>query len=133
MAARAPSIALPLAEQARPATKAEFRAGLVPYLLVSPLVLVFLLFFVVPTALVVVVSVFNYETYDILIPGFTLQNYIDVFTDEVTWITYLKTLEFCIVVWVITLVLGFAIAYFVAFYIRSLTWQMALFLLTTIP
>src|SRR4051812_33197926 len=75
--------------------------GLASYLLVAPLALVFLLFFVAPMALVVVVSFFNYETYDILIPGFTLQNYIDVFTDSVTWVTYLKTLEFCVIVWAI--------------------------------
>ena len=29
--------------------------------------------------------------------------------------------------------MGFAVAYFLAFYVRDLTWQMALFLLTTIP
>jgi putative spermidine/putrescine transport system permease protein len=107
--------------------------GLASYLLVAPLALVFLLFFVVPIALVMVVSFFDYEAYDMLIPAFTLQNYIDVFSEQVTWDTYLSTLKFCLIVWAITLTLGFAIAYFLAFYVRSLTWQMTLFLLCTIP
>lgn len=107
--------------------------GLASYLLVAPLATVFLLFFVVPIVLVMVVSFFNYESYDMLIPDFTFQNYIDVFSEDVTWDTYLSTLKFCLIVWAITLVLGFAIAYFLAFYVASLTWQIALFLLCTIP
>jgi putative spermidine/putrescine transport system permease protein len=56
-----------------------------------------------------------------------------VFTEAVTWDTYLSTLKFCLIVWAITLVLGFAVAYFLAFYVRTLTWQMTLFLVCTIP
>src|SRR5690606_5042731 len=105
-------------------------AGWAPYLLAAPMALVFLVFFVVPMLLVVVVSFFNYETYQILIPDFTFQNYIDVFGEAVTWQTYLNTLKYCLIVWAITFVLGFAIAYFMAFYVRTLTWQMTLFLIT---
>jgi putative spermidine/putrescine transport system permease protein len=108
-------------------------AGWAPYLLAAPMALVFLVFFVVPMLLVVVVSFFNYETYQILIPDFTFQNYIDVFGEAVTWQTYLNTLKYCLIVWAITFVLGFAIAYFMAFYVRTLTWQMTLFLITTVP
>ena len=39
----------------------------------------------------------------------------------------------CITVWLITLVLGFTIAYFLAFHVRSLTMQIVLFLICTIP
>src|SRR6188474_3121794 len=65
--------------------------------------------------------------------AFTLQNYIDVFIESVTWQTYWITFKFCVIVWAITLILGFTVAYYLAFYVRTLTWQMALFLLTTIP
>ena len=37
------------------------------------------------------------------------------------------------IVWAITLVIGFTVAYFLAFYVRTLTWQMTLFLVCTIP
>ena len=121
-----------VAEPVAPAA-APSRGGLATYLLAAPLVIVFLLFFIVPMLLVIVVSFFGYESYQVLIPDFTFQNYIDVFTEQVTWDTYLNTLKFCIIVWVITLVLGFVIAYYLAFYIPSLTWQMTLFLICTIP
>ena len=80
-----------------------------------PLALIFLLFFVVPIALVVVVSFFGYETYRILIPGFTLDNFRDVFSESVTYRTYLITVKFCAIVWAITAILGFFIAYFLPF------------------
>ena len=106
----------------RPPTRAGGGEGLAPYLLVAPLALVFLLFFVVPLLLVVVVSFFDYEAYDMLIPAFTFQNYIDVFSRAGRpGDTYLSTLKFCLLVWLITLVLGFAVAYFLAFHVRSLS------------
>ncbi|MEM8948480.1 MAG: ABC transporter permease [Pseudomonadota bacterium] len=104
-----------------------------PYLQVGPLALVFLAFFIVPMILVVVVSFFDYQAYQILIPDFTTQNYDDVFSSNVTWKTYWKTVQFCLIVWLITLILGFTIAYFLAFHVKTLTWQIALFLLCTIP
>ena len=42
-------------------------------------------------------------------------------------------MKFCFLVWAFTLVIGFTIAYFLAFHVRSLTVQMALALLCTIP
>jgi ABC-type sugar transport system permease subunit len=41
---------------------ARFGDGLMPYLLVAPLVAVFLLYFLILMLLVVVVSFFNYES-----------------------------------------------------------------------
>jgi putative spermidine/putrescine transport system permease protein len=106
---------------------------IVPYVQVAPFAVVFLLFFVVPIALVVVVSFFGYETYRILIPGFTLDNFRDVFSESVTYRTYLITVKFCIIVWVITAVLGFFIAYFLAFQVQSRAWQTVLLLVCSIP
>ncbi len=103
------------------------------YLQVAPLALVFAIFFVLPIGLVVVVSFFDYQTYDILIPDFTFQNYIDVFTQSVTYQTYWITVRFCLTVWAITFVLGFTIAYYLTFHVRTLTMQIVLFLLCTIP
>jgi putative spermidine/putrescine transport system permease protein len=104
----------------------------VTYLQVAPLTLVFLLFLVVPIATIVVVSFFDYNTTSI-IPAFLLQNYEELLTSPVTWQTYLQTLEFTVVTWVLTLVIGFTIAYFLAFHVRSATWQTVLFLVCTIP
>ncbi len=106
---------------------------IVAYLEALPLAVVFLLFFVVPMALVVVVSFFGYETYQILIPAFTLDNFREVFSESVTYRTYLITAKFCIIVWAITAVLGFLIAYFLVFQLRSRTSQTVLLLICSIP
>jgi putative spermidine/putrescine transport system permease protein len=116
------------------ATVASIRqSSVVAYLQALPLAVVFLLFFVVPIALVVAVSFFGYETYRILIPAFTLDNYREVFSEAVTYSTYLITIKFCVIVWAITSVLGFFIAYFLAFQLRSITSQTVLLLLCSIP
>jgi putative spermidine/putrescine transport system permease protein len=106
---------------------------LTPYLEALPLSAVFLAFFAVPIVLVVVVSFFDYETYQLLIPAFTLENYREVFSEPVTYQTYLITIEFCALTWAITVILGFLIAYFLAFQVRSKTTQMVLLLVCSIP
>src|SRR5438045_3233305 len=104
----------------------------VTYLQVAPLSVVFLLFLVVPIATIVVVSFFDYTTTSI-IPAFLLQNYEELLLSPVTWQTYLQTLEFTVITWALTLLIGFTIAYYLAFYVRSATWQTVLFLVCTIP
>jgi len=46
---------------------------------------------------------------------------------------FLNTFKYAAITWAITLTLGFTIAYFLAFHVRSQTWQTMLFLLCTIP
>jgi putative spermidine/putrescine transport system permease protein len=108
-------------------------ARAVPYLQALPLSAVFAAFFAVPIGLVIVVSFFDYETYRLLIPAMTLENYREVFSEEVTYRTYLITVEFCVITWAVTVTLGFLIAYFLAFEVRSGTWRMVLLLLCSIP
>ena len=74
------------------------------YLQVAPLALIFLLFLVVPIATIIVVSFFDYNTTQI-IPAFLLQNYEELLLSPVTWQTYLQTLEFTVITWVLTLVI----------------------------
>lgn len=104
----------------------------ITYLQVAPLALVFLLFLVVPIATIVVVSFFDYNTTQI-IPAFILQNYDELLFSETTWKTYLQTIEFAAITWVLTLLIGFTLANFVAFHVRSATMQTVLFLICTIP
>jgi len=51
----------------------------------------------------------------------------------VTFKTYWSTLKFCVVVWFLTLVIGFTLAYFLRFHVQTTTMQIVLFLLCTIP
>jgi len=108
----------------------------------APYTLVFVLFFLLPLGLILMVSFWDFNEYELL-PGFTLRNYASIFegcstlTDHgdfcVTLSTYLSTLKFSLLVWLITLVLGFAVAYFLAFHVRSSGMQTALFVLCTVP
>ena len=108
----------------------------------APFSAVFLLFFLVPLALILLVSFWNFNEYELL-PGFTLRNYAAIFEGCshrtghgdlcVTLSTYLSTLKFCVLVWAITLVLGFAVSYFLAFHVRTPAMQTALFVLCTVP
>lgn len=104
-----------------------------------PLTTVFVLFFLIPLALVLMVSFWDYNQYEML-PDFTLKNYLAVFdgclSGEdmcVTFKTYLSTLKFSVLVWFLTLVIGFAVSYFLAFHVRSSGVQVVLFVLCTIP
>jgi putative spermidine/putrescine transport system permease protein len=126
------------------ASRAITERGPPAWMQALPLALVFALFFIVPLLLTVMVSFWNYSEYEIL-PDITARNYVEAFegcagrlfsaSPELctTLKTYLTTVRICITVWLITLVLGFAIAYFLAFHVHSLTVQVVLFLICTIP
>jgi putative spermidine/putrescine transport system permease protein len=109
------------------------RSMLPTYLQVAPLTIVLALFFIVPVALVVVVSFFRYQMLVGIVPDFTLKNYIDLINNPTTWTLYRSTLKFTLIVLVITFVLGFWIAYFLVFHVRNLLTAIGLFLVCTVP
>jgi putative spermidine/putrescine transport system permease protein len=105
----------------------------------GPFAAVLAFFFVAPLLLVAAVSFWPTSDYE-LVPGFTLQNYVSIFEGCgnlaepcVTLKTYASTLGFSLLTWAVTLVLGFAIAYFLAFHVRTPAMQTVLFVLCTIP
>lgn len=112
----------------------------IPFLLSLPFALVIFAFFVVPLCLVIMVSFWDYNAYSI-IPDFIFTNYEDVFYGCVkslpelctSFATYLSSLKFVFIVWLITLVIGFMVALFLSFCVNSLQMQVVLFLLCTIP
>jgi putative spermidine/putrescine transport system permease protein len=112
------------------------------WLQAGPFAAVFLLFFLIPLALILAVSFWNFNEYELL-PAFSFKNYVSIFGGCgefnsrgdlcVTLATYLSTLKFCLLVWGITLVLGFTVAYFLAIHVRSPAVQTTLFVLCTVP
>ncbi len=113
--------------------KPRFRlADFAAYLQALPLGLVLTVFLVVPILTILVVSFWDYDSVQVY-PDFLLTNYVDLVTSNVTWVTYLNTLKYAALVWIFTLGIGFTVAYFVAFYVRSAVAQSALFLVCTIP
>jgi putative spermidine/putrescine transport system permease protein len=105
---------------------------LAPYLQAGPLAAILVFFLLIPMCALIVVSFFDYDSVQI-IPSFQFTNYTDVLGSAVTWRTYLNTLRYTVIVWAVTGVLGFTVAYVLAFEIRSRTTQMILFLICTVP
>ena len=99
---------------------------------ILPLLLVIVLFLVAPVAIILAVSFWDYTEFS-LIPDFVLTNYIEIFESAVTYSTYLNTFKFAFLGWFFTVVIGFTLAYFLAFHVRTLRWQIILFLICTIP
>ena len=113
---------------------------LVPLILSLPFATVIVAFFIIPLALVIMVSFWDYNSYSI-IPDFIFTNYEDIFYGCIkslpdlctSFATYLSSLKFVFIVWLITLVTGFLVALFLAFCVSTLQMQVVLFLLCTIP
>lgn len=122
--------AAPAAAPARKARARRLSAG--PWLLATPLTLVLGIFLVIPILMIIVVSFLDYNSVQILW-SFVVQNYIDALSSSVTWATFAVTIKYAAITWAITLVLGFWLSYFLAFEVRSTVWQMALFLLCSVP
>jgi putative spermidine/putrescine transport system permease protein len=116
------------------------RTGAPGWLQALPFGLIFLFFFVLPLILVVIVSFWDYNDYEML-PSFTARSYSENFEGCLAQLpdlctilkTYVSTAKFCLIVWLATLIIGFTIAYFLAFHIKAVTTQMVLFLVCTIP
>jgi putative spermidine/putrescine transport system permease protein len=101
-------------------------------MLAAPLALVLLAFVVAPLISVIAVSVFHYDNFAV-IPGFTLENYESVLNSHLTFSLYLMMIKFALLTWVVTLVIGFCVAYFLVFHVRNKLIAIGLFLVCTVP
>ena len=107
--------------------------NIVPYIQILPLAVILFLFLVVPMTLVVVVSVFRNQLFVGLVPAFSFENYADILSSFVSFQLYFSTIKFTAIVLAITIVLGFWLAYFLVFHVRSLLIAIGLFLVCTVP
>ncbi|CAN7322038.1 ABC transporter permease [Pararhizobium sp. LjRoot235] len=124
-----------LAAPAKPAFAAsigKIAAAVASYLQAAPLMLILGFFFLLPILMIAVVSFWDYD-FAGLYPDFLTMNYTDTLGSWVTWKTYLNTLKYTALVWGLTLAIGFWVAYFLAFHVRTTTMQMVLFLVCTVP
>ena len=86
----------------------------------------------IPLATVVMLSFWESDGISIY-PAFTFDNYREVLSSPVTLSLFLKTLKYAAITLVATVLIGFTCSYFLVFHVRNLKWQIALFLLCTIP
>lgn len=102
------------------------------WLQAGPLALVLACFLVAPIVMIVIVSFWGATEFSIY-PAFLWDNYAFLFSSPVTYKVFGATFKYAIITWALTLTIGFAVAYFLAFHVRSQTLQIALFLVCTIP
>jgi len=108
------------------------RFPLASYVQALPLALILGVFLLIPILTIVVVSFWDYD-FARIIPAFVLTNYKETLGSFVTWKTYLNTLRYAAIVWALTVTIGFTVAYFLAFHVRTTGMQMVLFLVCTVP
>ena len=99
---------------------------------ISPLSLALLFFLVGPVIMIMIMSFYEFTGF-MTVPDATLENYIELFTSSLTGINYLQTLKMVGITWVVTLVLGFTLAYFLVFDLVELRTKLLLFLLCVVP
>lgn len=106
--------------------------ALQPYLLAAPQTLVFLFGLVLPIAVILIVSFWNFNGIATT-PGFTLKHYAGIFTSPAYLATYANTIKFAFLVWFFCLLISYPVAYYLAFRVKSSKWQTILFLICTVP
>ena len=102
------------------------------WLLASPLAAILGFFLLIPIGVIVMVSFWGASEYSYF-PAFQFDNYQYLLTSNVTLSVYAKTLMFTAISWALCLLIGFTVAYFLAFHVHTVSMQIALFLLCTIP
>ena len=112
--------------------KQHHNNSLIGWLMVSPLAIVLMIFLVAPIVVIAIVSFWQATEFSI-IPAFSWENYDFLFGSPVTYQVFFNTFKYALITWAFTFVIGFTVAYYLAFHIRTQTWQIALFLLCTIP
>ncbi len=109
------------------------REGDFGWIYISPLMLVLVPFFVAPLLVVIAASFLQSDGFGGIIVSPTLQNYVDIFSSGLTFNLYLETVKFTILTWLFALIIGFWVAYFLVFHVRSPLLAIGLFLLCTVP
>ena len=105
---------------------------LISWLQAAPLTVILGAFLALPIVMIAVVSFWDYD-FAQMYPDFITLNYAETLGSWVTWKTYLNTLKYTFLVWSLTLFIGFWVAYFLAFHIRTSAMQTVLFLVCTVP
>lgn len=96
------------------------------WLQASPFAVIMAGLVLVPLAIIVSVSFMDYGFAEI-IPEFYLGNWSDVFRSNLTLDIYATVLQQVVIVWCATLLIGFTVAYYLLFHVRSNMWR-AIFL-----
>lgn len=111
----------------------EFLTRHSSYMLMLPPLIAFILFLIIPTAMVLLLS-FNSGGQVTFDPTqITIKNYIKMFTRQTTYILIEQTFGMSILSTVVTLIIAYPVSYFMAFKVESFRFQNILLFLLIIP
>lgn len=99
---------------------------------ISPLTLALLLFLVAPVLAIVVMSLYKFTGF-MTVPELTIANYIKIFSKHLTLSNYLTTAKMVGITWLVSVILGFTLAYFLVFDLVKLRTKLLLFLVLVVP
>lgn len=85
-----------------------------PTLLLSPITVVYLLFLLLPLSFFLAMSVFRYDAFELYVPDATPDNFVRIVTDPYYQQIIYRTLRIAFLTSLISLILGFPLAYFLA-------------------
>ncbi|WP_193336063.1 ABC transporter permease [Devosia beringensis] len=102
------------------------------WLQASPFALIMVALVMIPLAIIILVSFMDYGFAEI-IPELYWGNYLDIFKSQLTLDLYLTVFRHIVIVWTITLLLGFTIAYYLIFHVRSNFWRAIFLMACAIP
>jgi putative spermidine/putrescine transport system permease protein len=102
------------------------------WLQASPFALIMVALVMIPLAIIIVVSFMDYGFAEI-IPELYWGNYLDIFKSQLTLDLYMTVFRHIVIVWTITLLLGFTIAYYLIFHVRSNFWRAIFLMACAIP
>jgi len=98
----------------------------------SPFALIMTALVLIPLVIIFAVSFMDYGFAEI-IPELFWGNYLDIFKSRLTIDLYLTVFRHIAIVWSITAVLGFTIAYYLIFHVRSNFWRAIFLMACAIP
>ena len=93
------------------------------------------LYLVAPLVFIILVSFWTYEqgASSGFTTDWTLQNYVDLFNDNTYWKNMLTSFFTSVIAVSACIVFGYPVAYFLALKVRTLHWQIALFIIALAP
>ena len=105
----------------------------VGWLNVTPLLAIMVPFFIMPIIVVAIASIMQTDGFGGMFMDPTLENYTYVFQSALTYRLYFETIKFAALTLIFSAFIGFWVAYFLAFHVRTLPMQITLFMICTIP
>ncbi|PWR21909.1 ABC transporter permease [Zavarzinia compransoris] len=91
-----------------------------------------LVFLIVPYAVLLAVSFWT-RKFPVFVPDFQFGNYAQIFADPQYYTVILRTLKIAALVTLASIVLGYPLAYFLVFTVRSAKWRNILYMAVIVP